>query len=418
MFCVLSGLEIRSPYIETTVLFKKSMKDVSVSCVTMTRDVGVNHTQPLVTTREVGLSPIPPQVVKHDIGISHTPQIPSLLPLGAKVYQSKLDDFTSQNQDSSSFSNEINLQPKNMVSLKSIITKSPLRDSSTITDLLLDQIYSDTELDANINKAIKMFEKTFLHNIQQQKLNSTFSIGIQVTPPREKLKIIEKNDVGVQAIEEKQLRHFGMNFTPETSECSVYFHPQTCDIGISDDTIDFQCDKCKNKANIRGNTIDNRSILSLANLSVVRSKSFDYSDKLPFKRPRTRSIACGPSLTFSGNKSCDTSDLLGRRKDIGVNTIKRKLVDAAVGDSVHKISSVSVCDKCSYTIKTVANDILNQSRGELNAPTTLASKIPRPRTLSQQQFSLEKPKLTRQDTYTKPFSEPQHQTSPEISLSR
>lgn len=393
------------------------MRDVSVSCVTMTRDVGVNHSEPQVATCDVGVGPIPYPVTNRDVGISHTPQVLSLLPNGAETYHSNLQECPNQDSPNITYDSST-LQPQNMVSLKSIITKRPLRDNSTITDLLLNQIYSDVELDTNINKAIKMFEKTYFQKLQQKKLNSTFTIGIQVTPPTEKLKIIEKNDIGIQAIEKKQYKHFGMKFAPETRETSVHFHPQTCDIGVSDDTIDFQCDRCKNKANIIANTNDNRNILSLANLSVVRSKSFDYSDKLPFKKPRTRSVACGPSLKISGTKSCDTSDLLGRSKDIGVNTIKRKLVDAAVGDSVYKVSSVSVCDKCSYTIKNMAKDILNQSRGEVNPTTTSVSKIPRPTTLSHQQLSSDKPKLTRQDTYTKTFPVPQQQITSEISLSR
>lgn len=411
-----SGLEIKRPAMdERTSPMKASMRDVSVSCVAMTRDVGISHTEPAVTTRDVGISHVPARVTTRDIGTSHiqTP-VPTR---DATTCHKELVEFMAPNTTLQSKESVLSLQ-KEMVSLKNIIQKPEFRDISTVTDLLSKQIYTDTELDTNINKAIKMFEKTYLSKLQKSKTENTFSIGVQVTPSPIPLKIIEKSDRGVQAVEEKHLRSYGVNCSPRMSDAQVYFHPETRTVGVSEDSIDMQCEKCVNESNTLS-SLNNNKKLSLATLNVVRSKSFDYSDRSPLKKPRTRSVACGPLLRITGTKSCDTSDLVGRSKDIGVNTVKRKLVDAAVGDSVQKTTYFNICDKCSNTIKSVAKDILNQSRGDLStAASPLVSRIPRPTTLPQQLSSPDKPKFSRQDTYTKTFPELTPQTSPSPTLQR
>ncbi|XP_046682252.1 KN motif and ankyrin repeat domain-containing protein 2-like isoform X2 [Homalodisca vitripennis] len=397
-----SDVKMKSSYVEEVAVTKKaSMRDVSLSCVAMTRDVGVSHSEPPVVTCDVGVNYNCPRVPTRDVGTSHVTLPVSTRDVG--VCHTDLPESFSKNVPSQQV-------PKEMVSLKTIITKPQVRDNSMVTDLLHNQVYSDIELDKNINKAIKMFEKTFLHKLQRNKIDNAVSIGVQTLVPSETLKITEKSDKGVQVVKEKQMRDFGINHVPRTSDVQVSFRPETRDIGVSDDTTEIQCEKCISEAKTLVNINDNYKQLSLASLNVVRSKSFDYSDRSPLRKPRTRSVACGPLLRITGTKSCDTSDLMGRSKDVGVNTVKRKLVDAAVGESSQKPSSVNVCDKCSNTITNFAKDILNQSREHL-VPATLVSRIPRPTTLPQLN-SPDKPKLTRQDTYTKTFAVPLTQTSP------
>lgn len=389
------------------------MRDVSVSCVAMMRDVGVSHSESPVQTQEVGINHVP-QHVTRDVGVSHTP--PPVPTRDAATDHRELLEFINANTKLAPAKENVSLQ-KDMISLKNIIKTPELRDQSTLTDLLSKQIYTDTEMDTNINKAIKMFEKTYTHRLQKDRSDNCVSIGIQVTPPPAPLKIFENCDKGVQVVEEKSTRNAGVTCSPRTAEAQVLARPETHSIGVSEDTVDVFCEKCANRSDPPTNLNNNK--LSLATLNIARSKSFDYGEK-----PKMRSVGCGPLLRLTGTKACDTADLFGRSKEIGVNTVKRKLVDASVGDSV-QVSSVNICDKCSNTIKNFAKDILSQSRsgGEqlppeptpapapAPAPAVTVSRIPRPTTLPSLPSSPNKPKLLRQDTYTK------HQLIPTTTIS-
>ncbi|XP_054279931.1 KN motif and ankyrin repeat domain-containing protein 1 isoform X2 [Macrosteles quadrilineatus] len=403
-----SGLDIKTPHInETSLVRKPSMRDVSVSCITMMRDVGVSHCEPPVMTRDVGVSHSPPPVATRDTAVSPIPQRATK---DVGVNSLPADSIPPEGCKSLT---------QDMVTLKSIIKKSELKDTGTVTDLLHSQIYSDVELDKNINKAIKMFEKTYLSKIRQNRLENVSSIGIQASPTTDTLKIIEKNDRGVQAVPEVRFRSFGVNCVVKTRDAQTIARPETHTVGVSDDTLDFVCEKCANGLTNLTNGGSHIKPLSLATMSVGRSKSFDYSDRSPLKKLRTRSIACGTTHKINSTKSCDTSDLAGRLKDVGVNTIKRKLVDTAVGDSLQQVQNVNICDKCSNTIKTVAKNILNQSRGDLTSTLTTnsVSRIPRPSTLTTVSSNTKKPTLLRQDTYTKSFITPESIESAKNSLS-
>jgi len=407
-----SGLDMKTPYISEAPLEKKpAMRDVSVSCIAMMRDVGVSHSEPPVMTRDVGVSHSTPPPPTRDSAVSPIPSAVTTRDVGVNSLSFDSKDFLNSHTEG------INSLNREMVTLRSIIKKADFREIGTVTDLLHDQVYSDVELDKNINKAIQMFEKTYLSKIRQNKLNNASSIGIQVSPPTDTLKIIEKSDRAIQAIPDIRFRSFGVNCVPKTRDAQVGAHPETHTVGVSEDTLDFRCEKCLTGPSKLSNGESDHKTLSLATMS-VRSKSFDYSDRSPLKKLRTRSIACGTTPKINSTKSCDTADLIGRLKDVGVNTVKRKLVDTAVGDPLQQAHNVNICDKCSNTIKSVAKNILNQSRGDVSTvPVSTVSRIPRPTTLPPLSSSGDKPKLMRQDTYTKTFITPALAPPPKDSLS-
>lgn len=370
-------------------------RDASVSCSVMTRDVGVSHSTP--KQRTVGT-------------------ITSNMPV-------PLERLTIHEVSKENIAPTINEFKDNVLSLKSIIGKPEYTNACVLTDLHMDQVYSDVDLDRNIDKAIKMYEKSYLQKLHAKKKESpvTHSIAIQASPQENVLHIVEKRDVGIQTYISVHYASVSVTAKPVMVNAEVYAKPETQDSASSDSTInDLVCDKCGKE--IFNDDYENlfeqkliqekREPLSLNSLSMTRSKSFDYTDRGPFLyRKRTnnmRSVGCTTTKRLTHTRATDTLDLSAKNKDVAVNTMKRKLVDAAVGDSVRiKNSSVSVCDKCSTAIKNVAKDILSQST---RSEHTTCSRIPRPTTLPQltsapaptpAATSPDKRKYVRQDTYTK-----------------
>lgn len=380
-------------------------RDASVSCSVMTRDVGVSHSSP--KQRTVGT-------------------ITSNMPV-------PLERLTIHEVSKENIAPTISEFKDNVLSLKSIIGKPENTNASVITDLTMDQVYSDVDLDRNIDKAIRMYEKSYLQKLHMKKKETliTHSVGIQVSPQDKTLHIVEKRDTGVQTYNNVHSVSVSVTAKPVMVNAEIYAKPETQDCASSDCTInDILCDKCgkelvnEDTKNLFEQKLiqDKRESLSLSSLSMTRSKSFDYTDRVPFIYKRTnnmRSVGCTTNKRQTHTRGTDTLDLSTKNKDVAVNTMKRKLVDAAVGDSVRiKNFSVNVCDKCSAAIKTVAKDILSQtSRSEHSAVTT-SSRIPRPTTFPQLTSapaptpvatSPDKRKYIRQDTYTKitPSSETQ-----------
>ncbi|XP_075219769.1 KN motif and ankyrin repeat domain-containing protein 2 kank isoform X2 [Lycorma delicatula] len=302
------------------------------------------------------------------------------------------------------------------------VSKVETTTSCTETDLTMPHVYSEIELDQNIAKAIKLYEQTFYHLLHPKKKEKPVveSTGIQTSPiDYSLLRIVEKRDVGLQAISDIHHRDVGITAKTIVADVAVSAVVRTRNFGSSDCTIDqMMCDKCNVKrysvsvgTNMGGQINNDYIPLSLNSLNVARSKSFDYTEK-PFGFMRKKygmiSVGCGTTTRFTSTKSTDTSDNVSLiYKDTGVNTMKRKLLDAAVGDSVQCSEEISICDKCGVAIKNVAKDIILQQSSNKVKQTVTPSRIPRPTTLVTTPFFTfsepDKRKFQRQDTYTKIF---------------
>lgn len=302
------------------------------------------------------------------------------------------------------------------------VPEAQVKEVSIETELTMAHVYSETELDQNIAKAIKMYEQTFHHLLHPKKKEKPVlkCTGIQTdsidsTP----LKIVEKRDASLQAVPCIRSKDVGVIAKCRVADVSVSAVVRMRHFGSSDHRVDQTiCEKCNSKRcsiGVGPNAIDkyggDHIPLSLNSLNVTRSKSFDYTEKpIGFMRrkygPGTRSVACSTPLAITSNKSTDTSEYFSvGSKDVGVNTMKRKLVDAEVGDVTPSNQHMNICDKCGVTIKNVAKNILQQSSNkveQLNAPT---SRIPRPTTLvttpSPTSGAPSDKKFHRQNTYTK-----------------
>lgn len=220
---------------------------------------------------------------------------------------------------------------------------------------------------------------------------------------------------------------------------------KTRDFGVSDNSInDVVCDKCKVKKRSIGvghhsysNLLADDVSVSLSNIGVLQNKPSDYTSPPAKKETATKSVGCGTPSKEIVSQGTDTDDLrAGRSRDCGVNTTKKKLVDAAVGDATRRRDSgsgVFVCDKCDVAIQNVAKNMLTQNMkstnpipsvtGIVTSPTASASKtspnapgsrIPRPTTPARsstlttvatsahsQVTVHERRRVQRQDTYTK-----------------
>ena len=391
------------------------------------RDIGVTCT---VMTREVGVSPQLPRLRN-----AKTNTATSIKHLGLSEMQAE------------------DIPPDQLVKNTSPIIKKPETSvSSTNTDLYMDQIYSDVEMDRYIDKAINTYKKSFINKVPTKR---TREIGIQAENKSDvSLVIIERRDMFVQTENRhyhrdvfiqtedphKRLIDVGVLVKPFTTNTAVEFKPKTRDIGVSDNTIvGVICEKCKvNKRSIGvghfniTNSVDETSI-SLSNIGIFQNKPPENLTVPPTKQVSTRSIASGTIANTTLSRGTDTIDLNTERiRDVGVNTTKRKLVDAAVGDAEIKSGSgVFVCDKCDEKIQNMAKNILTQNSEPLFPSPTVASvktttsvssrtavsittsRIPRPATTASVTRcvtpsgsrpvtqSQEKQRIQRQDTYTK-----------------
>ncbi|XP_069694060.1 KN motif and ankyrin repeat domain-containing protein 1-like isoform X2 [Periplaneta americana] len=401
----------------------------TTSCV---RDVGVTCS---VVTREVGVSPQRPKLCNAKTNTHSTLRRMSLSGV-------KIDEFLpdpSYNHISSLQRAKIfTVSQVNSINIESI-PKTASTTSATNTDLVMDQVFSDVEMDECINKAIELHQKSFSSKFHpEQKRN----FGVQVDklpeiPPV--LLIVERRDVAIQYEDNlhckeafsqtedvsRRLVEVGVLARPRYFETGVEVKPKTRDVGISNSSVsDVECDKCNVKKRSIGvgnryfsNPVSEDVSISLSNIGITQNKISDLSVSV---KKDTRTIGCGTASNTLASQSTDTDDLNAvRSRDFGVNTAKRKLVDAAVGGEVDRRNSgagVSVCDKCDVTIQNVAKNMLIQNR-ETNTPSpsvtvvvtsttssnlktspiTTPSRIPRPASNTKN----EKRRIQRQDTYTK-----------------
>lgn len=426
---------------------RSNLRDVGVTCTVVTREVGVSPQRPRLrnaktntrtSLRLLGLS----GVQTEDIPPDDSQSVPTALRPLTQV-QTKL----------------IKISPISSANIESVLKTAVTKTSATNTDLLKDNVYSYAELDHHITKAIQTYEKTF---ISRMHLSDTTDMGVQTqkTPDISPvLLIIERRDAAVQSEDDyyrqeafsqtedlpRRLVETGVLAKPRCVETAVQVRTKTRDFGVSDNSVnDVVCDKCKVKKRSIGvghhsysNLLaDDEASVSLSKIGVLQNKPSDYTSPPAKKETATKSVGCGTSNKEIVSQGTDTDDLrAGRSRDFGVNTTKKKLVDAAVGDATRRRDSgsgVFVCDKCDVAIQNVAKDILTQNMkstnpipsgtGIVTSPTASASKtspnahgsrIPRPTparsststtvaTSSQSQVTVhERRRVQRQDTYTK-----------------
>jgi hypothetical protein len=351
----------------------------------------------------------------------------------------------------------VKVSPLNAISLDSVLKASITRTSATNTDLLKDHVFSDVEMDQNINKAIQMYEKAFSTRLRPANTKDT---GVQIGKSPEMSRVLfitERRNVAVQCEDDqfrreahsqtedlpRRLIEVGVSAKPRYVETTVQAKPRTRDFGASDSTInDVVCDKCNVKKRNIG--VGDRSVtnllaaeettFSLSNIGILQNRPPDHTSAGTKKEVVTRSIACGTRTNTVVSRGTDTGDLSsGKCRDFGVNTSKRKLVDAAVGDDARRRNSgcgVFLCDKCDVAIQNVAKDILTQNSDSTNpspsvavsspttnilktSPSATISRIPRPAparadiymstatTLHSTVIAKEKHRIQRQNTYTK-----------------
>lgn len=426
---------------------RSNLRDVGVMCSVVTREVGVSPQRPRLRNaktntrtalRLLGLSGVKTEDIPPDDCQSVPTAIRPLTQVQAKLI--KVSPISSANIESV---------------LKTAITKT----SATNTDLVKDNVYTDVELDHHITKAIQMYEKTFSNRLNSE---DTRDIGVQTqkTPViAPVLLIIERRDVAVQSEDDyyrqeafsqtedlpRHLTEIGVTAKPRYVEATVQVRPKTRDFGVSDNSVnDVVCDKCKVKKRSIGvghrsysNLLtDDGASVSLSNIGILQDKPSDYTSPPQKKETATKSVGCGTPSKGMVSQGTDTEDLsAGRSRDIGVNTTKKKLVDAAVGDATRRRDSgsgVFVCDKCDVAIQNVAKNMLTQNSDSTNlipsgtsivtspttnslktSPSAPGSRIPRPAparsaasmtvsTSAQSQVTVpERRRFQRQDTYTK-----------------
>jgi len=422
---------------------KSNLRDVGVTCSVVTREVGVSPQRPRLRnaktntrTSLLGLS----SVQTEDIPPDDSQSVPTALRPLTQV-QTKL----------------IKISPISSANIESVLKTAVTKTSATNTDLLKDNVYSYAELDHHVTKAIQTYERTFSSRLH---LRDTREMGVQTQKTPEVspvLLIIERRDVAVQSEDDyyrqeafsqtedlpRRLVEIGVLAKPRNVETAVQVRTQTRDFGVSDNSVsDVVCDKCKVKKRSIGvghhsysNLLaDDEASVSLSNIGILQNKPSDYTSPPTKKETASKSVGCGTSSKDLVSQGTDTDDLrAGRIRDFGVNTTKKKLVDAAVGDATRRRDSgsgVFVCDKCDVAIQNVAKNMLTQNMnstkpipsvtGVVTSPIASASKtspnapgsrIPRPTparsststttSVHSQVTVHERRRVQRQDTYTK-----------------
>lgn len=332
-------------------------RDIGVTCSVLTRNIGVGHQHP--NTKSVATITLNGEI--HD-------------GYGDKWFNEKIKFLSGDNQLSQSYINEV----KKPI----VITKG------TQTTLAKEK-------------------KDF---------------GSQTT----ELKVQKTYDSFTQTLEIKKVYHnTGILASVVTKDTSTQTSVPTNTVGVSDHTInDILCSKCiseKNKLNKQNenNLSDQMSTISLASLTVPRSKSFNLGeDKLNLRsrtvgcqyescishkacqyESKTQSKACQNDLklshkaiqyeSFTLSKNTDTKDLDPGKKHVACNTKDTKIETAeAVCNTIHTPEKTTPCIKCSKKEK---EDV----RKDDNA---MPSRIPRPQIPT---TPVENKKFRRQDTYTK-----------------
>uniref|UniRef100_A0A1B6E6E2 Uncharacterized protein n=2 Tax=Clastoptera arizonana TaxID=38151 RepID=A0A1B6E6E2_9HEMI len=340
---------------------------MGVSCSVITRDIGVGSNRPKYNSVS---SNINLQSINH--------------PFNDLVVSEPMKE---NNSLSNLYTNK-----EGMVSLKSLINKSDFRTISTATDLQMNQVYSDMDLERNIDKAIKMYEKTVHQKLSMYKKES-IKLNKYCQTLQENLKVIEKNESETQT-----------DFKKNYVSIGVTVRPIMCDMETQSSPIKYKlCQKCS-KVGINvgvGVTFDNLSNESMLLSTMGKSKSFDYGENsmsMLRKKINTRSVGCTAMKWHTDTKSTDTIDLKAKHKDVGMNTIKRHFTDVAVGNS--NINSTKICEKCANDSNNISK---NQEKGD-KILSTNSSRIPRPTlssTTTLSNHSLEKRKLIKQNTNTK-----------------
>lgn len=424
---------------------KSNLRDVGVTCSVVTREVGVSPQRPRLrnakTNTRTSLRLLGPSGVQtEDIPPDDSQSVPAALRPLTQV-QTKL----------------IKISPISSANIESVLKPAVTKTSATNTDLLKDNVYTYAELDHHITKAIQTYERTF-----SSRLRDTRDMGVQTQKTSEispVLLIIERRDVAVQSEDNyyrqeafsqtedlpRRLVEIGVLAKPRYVETAVQVRTKTRDFGVSDNSVnDVVCDKCKVKKRSIGvghhsysNLLaDDEASVSLSNIGILQNKPSDYTSPPAKKETTTKSVGCGTPSKDTISQGTNTDDLrAGRSRDVGVNTTKKKLVDAAVGDATRRRDSgsgVFVCDKCDVAIQNVAKNMLTQNTnsakpipsvtGIVTSPTASASKtspnapgsrIPRPTparsststtvaTSAHSQVTVhERRRVQRQDTYTK-----------------
>lgn len=426
---------------------RSSLRDIGVTCSVITREVGVSPQRPRLRNARTNT-----RTFFRRLGLS-----------GVKTEEIPPDDSQSLQTANRPLSHLhkklVKVSPMNAINFESVLKTATTKTSSTNTDLLKDHVYSVVEMDHNINRAIQMYEKTFSTRLHPK---NTRDIGVQIRKAPEitpVLLIIERCDVAVQSegghcsreafsqTEDlpRRLTEIGVSAKPRYVESVVQVTPRTRDVGASDDNInDVLCYKCKAKkrsiavghCSVTTLVAEEDTSISLSNIGILQNKPRDHSPPRTKKEATIRSIGCGTRNNATVSKGTDTQDLrAGRSRDFGVNTTKRKLVDAAIGDDMRRRNSgcgVFLCDKCDVTIQNVAKNMLTQNSDSTNpspsvavvvtspstntlktSPSATISRIPRlaparganststTATVRSPIMAKEKHRIQRQDTYTK-----------------
>ncbi|KAL1129978.1 hypothetical protein AAG570_012922 [Ranatra chinensis] len=197
------------------------------------------------------------------------------------------DDLAEQTRSDHSF-----------LSLKTLIQSpntSNRTDMAVNTHLRMDAIYLESDIERDLEKIVDRFRERIL--AMTTKAKSVVSVQIQVCH--------ETVNASTMA---------------RPSTVSAYCQttaPITRDVGVSEDTTTPEtCSKC---------SVQKRSL----GVSTGTS-SFSLQALVPAKS--VKSVGCGREKASSTSKSTDTDGLRPRR-EVGVNTMKRKLVDAGVDAS-------------------------------------------------------------------------------------
>lgn len=442
------GSDRNYPEIPSFKSIRSSSRDVGITCSVVTREVGVSPQRPRLRNAKTNTSTTLRQL---NFSGTKTEEIPPedihILPAVVRPLshvQTKL----------------VKVSPINAINIESVVKTAITKTSATNTDLLKDQVYSDVEMDHNINKAIQMYKRTFSSRLHTEDTRDV-EVQTQRAPEIEPvLLIVERRDIAVQSeyyhcrqeafsqTEDlpRRLVDIGVSVKPRYVETAVEVRPKTRDFGASYNTVnDILCDNCKAKRRSIGvrhyyfpNPLPEEEVsVSLSNIGIQHNKPLDHSSPPANKEMATRSVGCGTPSKTTVSRGTDTNELCMRRsRDFGVNTTKRKLVDAAVGDATSRINSESgvlVCDKCDVAIQSVAKNILTQNSESKNrsqsvtiavtsstintlktSPSATISRIPRPSpargatsraestsATSPAAVNTEKRRVQRQDTYTK-----------------